>query len=76
MQYISLFLDITKFDDLRWKNADVSRTQGGCHMIHKFFESLLGKVQLCNLFLNILQYSQACNFMFKNKLFKNTYFEK
>ena len=28
MQSTSVFLDITKFSDFRWKNADVSRTQG------------------------------------------------
>ena len=44
MQSISVFLDITKFADLRWKNADVSRTQGVCHVIHIFFGSSLGKV--------------------------------
>ena len=30
MQSISVFLDITKFADFQWKNADVSRTQGVC----------------------------------------------
>ena len=28
MQSISVFLDIAKFADFQWKNADVSRTQG------------------------------------------------
>ena len=46
MQSISVFLDIAKFADFRWKNADVSRTQGVCHVIYIFFESSLGKVQL------------------------------
>ena len=29
MQSISVFFDITKFADFRWKNVDVSRSQGG-----------------------------------------------
>ena len=44
MQPIPAFLDIAKFADIWWKNADVSRTQGVCHVIHKFFVSSLGKV--------------------------------
>ena len=44
MQSISVFLDIAKFADSRQKNADVSRTQGVCRMIHIFFGSSLGKV--------------------------------
>ena len=36
--------DITKIAEFGWKNADVSRTQGMCHVIHVFFESSLGKV--------------------------------
>ena len=34
---------IAKFADFRWKNADVSRTQRVCHVIHIFFGSSLGK---------------------------------
>ena len=34
---ISVFLDIAKFADSQRKNADISRTQGVCHMIHNFF---------------------------------------
>ena len=41
---ISLFLDIAKFTDFPWKNADFSRTQGVSHVIHTFFGSSLGKV--------------------------------
>ena len=41
---ISVFLDIGKFADFRSKNADVSRNQGVCHVIHIFFETSLGKV--------------------------------
>ena len=37
MQYVSVFFDITKFADSRRKNADVSKTQGVCHVIHIFF---------------------------------------
>ena len=44
MQSLSVFLDIGKFVDFRWKNADVNRTQGVCHVIHVFFGSSLGKV--------------------------------
>ena len=53
MQSISVFLDIAfysflifldKIADFRCKNAEVSRTQGGCQVIHIFFRSTLGKV--------------------------------
>ena len=37
------FGHITKFADFRWKNADVSRIQGVCHVIHIIFGSYLGK---------------------------------
>ena len=51
MQSISVFLDIAKFADFRWKNADVSRTQGVCHMIYIFFGSSLDKVLVCEVFI-------------------------
>ena len=44
MQSISVFLDITRFAHFWWKNADVSRTQGFCHVIHIFFGSSFDKV--------------------------------
>ena len=44
MQSISVFSDIAKFADFRWKNADDTSTQGVCHVIHMFFGSSLGKV--------------------------------
>ena len=44
MQSISVFSDIAKFADFQWKSADVSITQGMCHMIHIFLGSFLGKV--------------------------------
>ena len=44
IQSVSVFLDTAKFGGFRWKNADVSKTQGVCHMIHLFFGSPLGKV--------------------------------
>ena len=44
MQSISLFFGIAKFVDFQLKNADVSRTQGVCHVIHIFFGSSIGKV--------------------------------
>ena len=37
MQSIPVFLDVTKVADLRWKNADVSRTHGMSDMIYIFF---------------------------------------
>ena len=40
MQSISLFLDIVKFADFQSKNADDSKTQGVCHVIHVFFNLL------------------------------------
>ena len=46
MQSISVSHDIEKFADFQWKNADVSRTQGMCHMIHTFFGPSIGKVKL------------------------------
>ena len=44
MQSISAFLDITKFADLRYKNADVSRNHGVCDVFIYFFGSSLGKL--------------------------------
>ena len=41
---ISAFLDIAKFADFQYINADASRIQGLCHVIHIFFGSSLGKV--------------------------------
>ena len=39
-----VFLDIAKFADFRKINADISRTQGVCHVIHIVFGTSLGKV--------------------------------
>ena len=44
MKSMSVFFDITKATDLRWKNTDISRTQEGCVVIFIFFSSSLGKV--------------------------------
>ena len=44
IQFISIFLDISKFADFQRKNVDVSRTQGVCYMIYIFFGFFLGKV--------------------------------
>ena len=44
MQFLSVFLDKAKSANFRWKNADVSKTQGVSHMIYVFFGSSLGKV--------------------------------
>ena len=49
MQSISVFADIAKFADFWWKNADFSRTEETCHVIHIFFGSCLGKVLLCQV---------------------------
>ena len=38
MQSLSVFLHITKFADFQRKNAEVSTTQGLCHLIHIFLE--------------------------------------
>ena len=44
MQSITVFLDITNIACFLWKNTDVSRNQGVCHVICIFFGSSLGKV--------------------------------
>ena len=44
MRSITVFLDTVKLADFRLKNADVSRTQRVCHVIHIFFGSPLAKV--------------------------------
>ena len=49
MESILVFLDIAKFADFRLKNADVSRTQGVCHVIHIVFGSSLGMVKMCQV---------------------------
>ena len=40
MQILSVLSDITKITDFRWKNADVSITQGLRHLIFIFFLDL------------------------------------
>ena len=44
MHSIHVFPDILRVADLRWKNTDVSRTQGVCQVIYVFSGSCLGKV--------------------------------
>ena len=44
MESTSVFLDVAKFTDFRWKNADVSRTPGVRQVIHITFQSSLGKL--------------------------------
>ena len=45
MQSTSVFIEIMKVADLRWKNADdVSRIQGECHLIYIVLGSPLGKI--------------------------------
>ena len=43
MQSISVFLDTAKFKKTV-KNANVSRTQRVCHVIHTYFGSYFGEV--------------------------------
>ena len=47
--YISVFLDVAKFANFRWKYADISKTQGMRHVIHIAFGSSLGKIKLCQV---------------------------
>ena len=44
MESTSVFLDVAKFTDFRWKNVDVSRTPGVRQVIHITFQSSLGKL--------------------------------
>ena len=44
MQSIPVFPDLLKIADFWRKNADVSKTQGACHVIYIFFASSLCKV--------------------------------
>ena len=44
MQSTLVFPDITTIADFWWKYADVSRTQGVCHVIYVFVRSFLSKV--------------------------------
>ena len=44
MQSISVFLDAAESADFRRKNADVSKPQGVCLVIHIVFASSVGKV--------------------------------
>ena len=46
---MSLFLDIAKFADFQWKNANVSRTKGVCHVIYIFL-ALLWVRYMCATF--------------------------
>ena len=41
MQFLSVFPDIANFADFGWENADFSRTQRVCQVIHIFFRSFL-----------------------------------
>ena len=56
MQSLSVFLNITKIADFWVKNADVTRTQGVCHVIYTFFRSSLGKLYKCAKFY----YGRTC----------------
>ena len=44
MQSMSVFLDMTKIGNFCWKNADISRNQGLCHVTYMIFGSCLGNV--------------------------------
>ena len=37
MKSITVFLDIAKFSDIWWKNADFRRTLDVCYVTHIFF---------------------------------------
>ena len=37
----AIYICISWYIDFLWKNADISRTQGVCHVIQKFFGSSL-----------------------------------
>ena len=37
LQSISVFSDIAKFADFRWKYVDISTIQGVCHVTHIYF---------------------------------------
>ena len=39
MQSIYVFLDIAKFTNFWWKNADVIRTKKVCHVVHISFKT-------------------------------------
>ena len=44
MQSVSVFPNITKVADFRWKNAATTKTPKVCHVIYIFSGSSLGKV--------------------------------
>ena len=44
MQSKSVFFNIAILADFMWKNADINRTQGMCHVIYVFFGPSLVKV--------------------------------
>ena len=42
MQVLSVFPDITEIVNFWWKDTDVRRIPGVCHVIYIFFDLLLG----------------------------------
>ena len=44
IQSMPVFLDTTKVADFQWKNIDVSRSQGVCHVVYMVFGSSFGKI--------------------------------
>ena len=44
MQFLPVFPDVRNIADLQYNNADISRTQGVCHMTLIFLEFTLSKV--------------------------------
>ena len=46
MQFLSVFINITKIADFRRKIFDITRTQGLCHVIDIYFGSSLDKISL------------------------------
>ena len=55
---MSVCLYFLYFSDFQGKNADVSRTQVVCHVIHIFFGSSLGKVYHSPIFIIVGYVSQ------------------
>ena len=63
MQCISLFIDIAKVADFRWKNDDISRIRRVCHVIYMFSLSSLSEVN-CAKF----DYYRVCMTDFREKV--------
>ena len=49
MQFLNVFPDLIKIASYCWKNDDVNKIQRIFHVVYIFFESSLGKVELCQV---------------------------